>query len=394
MASIKRIGKNKSGVPIWEAVYRRTPGGKQVRKRFYLPLKADVERAILVETQSSGIDLRWSEGVQIYLKAKLTEGCSPLSMEHVERAAKVFISLMGDLEIEETTLDQFKEYMQLAANQPVKHKYSGKQYRISGPKVANKHRKELLTVSRYLRAHTGKISTIPFEHVPPLPTKTQPRSPIPGGQVASYLDALPPHVLRPVKMVLLYGLRSTATCILMLSSIHGGMLHAVDKGDNQREIPIDDPLDEIISDAKAYRSKFSDLPFDNIFVNANGRPWNRMTLLHAAQRAWERAGLPQKKIHEIRHTLGTLAGKSFTPGMVQAAMGHRSRKSAEAYFHPNDDMAREVREKIITDLSQFPKEQGIISSNQPELTYTKDGIYQCPCCSSKFLISKKKGHKP
>jgi len=34
-----------------------------------------------------------------------------------------------------------------------------------------------------------------------------------------------------------------------------------------------------------------------------------MTLLHAAQRAWKRAGLERKKIHELRHTLGTMAGK-------------------------------------------------------------------------------------
>jgi hypothetical protein len=51
-------------------------------------------------------------------------------------------------------------------------------------------------------------------------------------------------------------------------------------------------------------------------------------------------------IHEFRHTLGTLTGRNFASGMAQAVMGRRSRKSAEQYFHPIEDMAAEAREKL------------------------------------------------
>lgn len=108
------------------------------------------------------------------------------------------------------------------------------------------------------------------------------------------------------------------------------------------DIPIDAFPRSIIDAALAFRASFENrarkipgIPTGHLFVNMNSRGWTRATLLHAAQRAWKRAGLKQKKIHEIRRTLGTIAGKNFTPGIVQAMMGHRSRKSSETYFHPD-----------------------------------------------------------
>ncbi|MCC8108310.1 MAG: tyrosine-type recombinase/integrase [Planctomycetes bacterium] len=73
--------------------------------------------------------------------------------------------------------------------------------------------------------------------------------------------------------------------------------------------------------------------------------WNRMSLLRAAQRSWKIAGLERKKIHEFRHTLGTLASKNFNPRMVQAAMRHTSEKSASVYFHPDEEMGPRCAKK-------------------------------------------------
>jgi len=393
MASIRRIGKDQFDVPIWEAVYRRTPGGKQVRKRFHLQSKAMVERAILLDSGRSDVGLKWSEGIRLYLDAKLAEGRNSRAMDNVERAVKAFIALAGDLSIEETTPEIMKEFMQAVSRQPVKHKYSGKEYRISGPKVSNHHRKELLTVARYLRGHTGKISSVPFEHVPPFPVKAVRRAPIPDDMVHAYLDALPPHVLRPVQMVLYYGLRSTAVCNLTTDSVDGAALTALDKGVVERRIPIDDMLALMLEEANSFRKTFT-APAPALFLNANGHGWNRMTLLHAAQRAWVRAGLEQKKIHEVRHTLGTLAGKSFTPGMVQAAMGHRSRKSAEVYFHPTEEMAAEVRQKIITELSRKESIGGDYNGIKVIVRDDSEGRFVCPCCGANLIFTKEKDRKP
>jgi integrase len=376
MASIKRIGKDSLGVPIWEAVYRRTPGGKQVRRRFHLPAKADVEREVLLDSQRSGIGLKWSEGLKIYLEAKEREGCGILSLENVRYAVTMFVQRMGDIAIEDTTGPILQSYMAQA----------------STPKVANHHRKEMLAVARYVLAHTAKIVAIPFERVPTLPARAEPREAIPPDKVMAYLDALPPHIRRPVEMVLYYGLRSSAVCNLSLDDIDGNFLSAMDKGRHKRRIPIDDMLSDIITNALAFRGKVKDgAKTDRLLVTSKGTAWNHRSLNHAAQKQWAKAGLSRKKIHEVRHTLGTLAGQHFAPGMVQAAMGHRSRRSAEAYFHPSEEMAAEVRRKIITEISQNGVKVDEIRGTEVAVSDGKNGELACPCYGHKLLLFKEKG---
>lgn len=392
MATIKRIGKDNFGIPIWQVRYRRTAGGKQVMRHVHAATKADAEREVLLDSDRSDVNLRWSEGVKIYLDAKMAENRSPEAMGHVDRAVRIFIEIMGDIPIEKTTAAAMKQFMQKVVVYPIVNKKTGKELRKSGPKVANHHRKEMLTVARYLRNYTEKVTTIPFEHVHPLPIKVEKRQPVPPEKVHAYLDALPVYLDGPLRLVLFYGLRSTAICNLTPESVDGDVLIAIDKGNVKRRIPIDAMLRGILERAEKYRSSFPN-PDDRLFVNLIGRKWDRMSLLRSANRAWKKAGLEERKIHEFRHTLGTMAGKFFEVGMVQAAMGHKSRKSSETYFHPDEDMAAEVRGKIITVLSQTdPKTSSTVQSS-PTITYTKDGVYECPCCRAKLLISKKKGRK-
>jgi integrase len=60
----------------------------------------------------------------------------------------------------------------------------------------------------------------------------------------------------------------------------------------------------------------------------------------------------EKVIHELRHTLGTLTNRSFPKRMVQATMGHQSETSSAAHWHPDEEMAAEVRQTIVAELSQ------------------------------------------
>lgn len=393
MASIKRVGKDKNGVPVWAVQYRRTPNGKNIHRRIHAHTRHEVERQIALDSNTSGISLKWSEGLQLYLDAKKSEGRQSRHLDNVALAVRVFMKIMGDIPIEATTPEFFKSFMQSVVRQPVKHPKSGKVLRESGPKVANHHRKELLTVARYVLRYTGKITEIPFKDVPTLPVVREQRKPVAKGRVNEYLDALPPHIRRPILLILLYGLRSSAVCNIIMNGVMGETLNALDKGGNHRAIPIDGMLREIIEDAMAYRAEKT-TGSDRLFVNGHGRAWTRTTILKAAQKAWEDAGLERKKIHEIRHTLGTLASKEFTPGMVQAAMGHRSRKSSEAYFHPDEEMAAEVRQKLVAELFQNPAKTTENSDIPTITTHDKEGIFQCPCCGHNLLIVKEKGRKP
>ena len=396
MASIKRIGKDKLGLPIWEVVYRRTPGGKQIHRRIHAATKAEVERQVLLDVNASDIGLRWSEGLRIYLDAKLAEGRGQRGMQNVAAACQSFIDIMGDIDIEKTTPEVFKTFMQAVVSRPVLHHITGKEIRKSGSKVANRCRKEMLAVARHIRAHTGKIVTVPFEHVPTLPTQKVARSPIPRDQVNAYLEALQPHLKRPALLILFYGMRSSAVCNITLDDVKDNVLMAVDKNSMQLRIPFDDMLAGIVADALAFRDTFKDMAIGNkfLFVTANGTPWNRMTFLQAAQRSWVRAGLEKKKIHELRHTLGTLASRNFDRRMVQAAMHHLDESSAAAYFHPDEDMAAEVRQKIVTELSQVSqKPSGFIGADEVS-SAMKTNECICPYCHRKFLISKGKGRNP
>lgn len=388
MATIKRIGKDKNGVPIWEAVYRRGKGknAKQVRRRFHTRAKADVERAVLLDSEKPAVGLKWSEGMRLYLETKRLDGLSPGGLELIERAGNVFLELMGDMAVEDTEPAVMKDFMQKVVVRPLIGKKTGKIIRRSGPKVANHHCKALKTVARFLRG-LDRITGIPFEHVPMLPAKRVRRSPVPSGQVNAYMEALPPHVRRPVLMVLYYGLRSTAICNLAPTPPTAPFLKALDKGGVERKIPIDNMLREILMEAETFRRTFAN-PAERLFVTVTGKAWNRTELLRAAQKAWVNAGLEKKKIHEIRHTLGTLASRKFNARMVQAAMGHRDEKSAAAYFHPDEEMAAEVREKIITELSHNDRKDGKTGESESTIMFDKSGQYQCPCCHCNILIVK------
>jgi hypothetical protein len=51
---------------------------------------------------------------------------------------------------------------------------------------------------------------------------------------------------------------------------------------------------------------------------------------------------------------GTLAaGLNFSGDMIQAAMGHDARESAEAYIHHSQHMADEVQLKVLEKVSRF-----------------------------------------
>ncbi len=188
-------------------------------------------------------------------------------------------------------------------------------------------------------------------------------------------------------MVLFYGLRSSAVCNIDEKSIDSDYLTAIDKGDVQRKIPIDDTLAGIIKEAKQHKAAIEDVSPSLLFVNSLGRRWIPRSLLRSAQTAWERAGLKAVKIHEIRHTLGTEAGKLFPVGIIQVLMGHRSRKSSENYFHPQEEMATEARKKLVRFLCGLDEKQQ--QNSPPGDTPEHPGTRQvmCPCCGHNFIIS-------
>ncbi len=377
MATIKNVGKTISGLTIYDVKY--WVRGKQRHKRIKAENRAEVERVIALDSNDPGIGLKWSEAWELFKEFRTKAGRITRSLENTEHAVKAFIKIQGDLELGKTTPDTFKDFM---------IKYAGQSERSTADS-ANHQRKELLAVARFIQKHSGKLDTIPFENVPKLPSKVNKRSPIPTSHIGDYIAALPDYVKRPVLMVLFYGLRSSAVCNLDEKDVEGDFLHAVDKGEHKRRIPIDDTLKDIIEQALAFKRNLKRKYVNPapLFINLHGNRWTAKILLKAAQAAWADAKLKPVKIHEIRHTLGTEAGKFFPVGIIQVLMGHKSRKSSENYFHPNEEMAVEARQKLVRFLSGLGANSGQYTLPEDAASHPATRQIMCPHCGHNFFVA-------
>jgi integrase len=86
-----------------------------------------------------------------------------------------------------------------------------------------------------------------------------------------------------------------------------------------------------------------------VFPNLAGRPqWHSSFLELVWQPLLEKAGLPYRKIHAMRHTFGTWAADAGVPiHQLAAWMGHASIKETERYLHA--DQARITRSIDVLD---------------------------------------------
>ncbi|MCC8181317.1 MAG: site-specific integrase, partial [Planctomycetes bacterium] len=125
-----------------------------------------------------------------------------------------------------------------------------------------------------------------------------------------------------------------------------------------------------------------------------GKQWNNTTLLKAAKANWKSAELPARRIHEFRHTLATNASKYFPARMVQAAMGHLDSESADTYFHPDEEMASEVSQKIVSELFQTSLPNREKAEYEIIVDNDKNSPHKCPACQANLLILNKKTRKP
>ena len=82
-------------------------------------------------------------------------------------------------------------------------------------------------------------------------------------------------------------------------------------------------------------------PDDLVFISATGSYLDDSALRKRFHADLERAGLPRMRLHDLRHTFGTIAVQRWPITDVQAFMGHASVKTTEIYVHyvPRHDAA-------------------------------------------------------
>lgn len=111
------------------------------------------------------------------------------------------------------------------------------------------------------------------------------------------------------------------------------------KSHKVRSVPLMDDayrrLDEL-----SKREHFTD-DDDRVFVNHVGDVLGQDLLRRRFWKALQAAGLPKMRLHDLRHTFGTLAVQAFPLSDVQAFMGHADIATTMIYVHhvPQHDAA-------------------------------------------------------
>ncbi len=93
-------------------------------------------------------------------------------------------------------------------------------------------------------------------------------------------------------------------------------------------------------DELSRREQFTD-PDDLVFVNTVGKHVDGDALRKRYHAALDAAGLRRLRLHDLRHTIGTLAVQAFPLTDVKAYMGHADIQTTMIYVHhvPQHDAA-------------------------------------------------------
>jgi integrase len=157
------------------------------------------------------------------------------------------------------------------------------------------------------------------------------------------------------------------------------------KGGRSRRILLTAPMQAVLEQAGPRRDGQA-----RVFRNGKGGPWTCTWLAHHLDHVWrtrlQAAGVPRFTAHSLRHWHGdTAAALGFSRDLIQAAMGHLSSQTADAYVHPEELRAKQVHDRIgETFVSLFaPKVSGDAGKCREET-----GEVVCPHCGGKFKPGK------
>lgn len=84
-----------------------------------------------------------------------------------------------------------------------------------------------------------------------------------------------------------------------------------------------------------------------VFATPLGTPLDRANVGKAFHKALERAGLPDMRPHDLRHTASTLlAARGVPPRDIQTLLGHSTMAMTEHYTHPTDEGRERVADAM------------------------------------------------
>jgi integrase len=138
------------------------------------------------------------------------------------------------------------------------------------------------------------------------------------------------------------------------------------KSHRVRSVPLIDQT-AVALDGLSRRKHFTD-PEDRVFVNEVGDVLGQDLLRTRFRRALRRAGLPPMRMHDLRHSFGTLAVQAFPLSDERAYMGHANIETTMIYVHhvPQHDAADRLSALVAASHVLAPPVQE--GSSQPPLS--------------------------
>jgi len=117
---------------------------------------------------------------------------------------------------------------------------------------------------------------------------------------------------------------------------------------------------------------------DFVFSRADGSPLNPNTVTHTFAKASARAGMPQLRLHDLRHIHATVLLKAGVhPRVVQERLGHSSiATTLDIYSHTVPGLQKAAAERLDTLLPKVETEE-----NVGKLSANEGGVERRPCRS-------------
>jgi integrase len=119
--------------------------------------------------------------------------------------------------------------------------------------------------------------------------------------------------------------------LVVARAMSGGEEAMSTKSGRFRIVPLADQVAAEL-DQLSRRGRFVERT-DFVFCRPDGGPLDRTAVRKRFRRAQEEAGIRPRRFHDLRHTFGSLAIRSFDPVAVQAMMGHARLTTTERYLH-------------------------------------------------------------
>lgn len=162
-------------------------------------------------------------------------------------------------------------------------------------------------------------------------------------------------------------LRSGEECVLDLSvpvdaDRRTGLVLKEPKGKSKRTVPLPDELVELLREHRTAQQLEMMLagsmwqPHGFVFARPDGQPTDPKPDYRAWRRLLDDAGVPESRLHDARHTAGTVMTSLGVPiQVVQEILGHSDLRVTRRYVHVASEMARAATDRMGAALLRQPE---------------------------------------